>query len=174
MEVLQRLGTYYSQNGGYVSQEFYRHFLMSVYGVLFAAIVGIPLGILIARYRTLSGWVFAVTNVIQTVPALAMLAVLMLVMGLGANTVILSLFLYSLPPIIRNTYTGIVSIEHAYLESGKSDGHDKVSRREWSSFRWRFRHYGRPSHRARYCHRHYSHRDICRRRRPRRHHRQGI
>ncbi len=46
MEVLQQLGTYYSQNGGYVLQEFYRHFLMSVYGVLFAAIVGIPLGIL--------------------------------------------------------------------------------------------------------------------------------
>ncbi|MDP4125059.1 MAG: ABC transporter permease, partial [Bacillota bacterium] len=40
MEVLQQLGTYYSQNGGYVLQEFYRHFLMSVYGVLFAAIVG--------------------------------------------------------------------------------------------------------------------------------------
>ncbi len=92
MEVLQQLGTYYSQNGAYVLQEFYRHFLMSVYGVLFAAIVGVPLGIFIARYRTLSGWVFAVTNVIQTVPALAMLAVLMLVMGLGANTVILSLF----------------------------------------------------------------------------------
>ena len=92
MEVLQQLGTYYSQNGAYVLQEFYRHFLMSVYGVLFAAIVGVPLGIFIARHRTLSGWVFAVTNVIQTVPALAMLAVLMLVMGLGANTVILSLF----------------------------------------------------------------------------------
>ncbi|WP_336155487.1 glycine betaine/carnitine/choline/choline sulfate ABC transporter permease OpuCD [Bacillus sp. 204(2023)] len=125
MEVLQQLGTYYSQNGGYVMQEFYRHFLMSVYGVLFAAIVGIPLGILIARYRRLSGWVFAVTNVIQTIPALAMLAVLMLVMGLGANTVILSLFLYSLLPIIRNTYTGIISIEHAYLESGKAMGMTK-------------------------------------------------
>ncbi|KYC99219.1 MULTISPECIES: glycine betaine/carnitine/choline/choline sulfate ABC transporter permease OpuCD [Bacillus] len=125
MEVLQQLGTYYSQNGAYVLQEFYRHFLMSVYGVLFAAIVGIPLGIFIARYRTLSGWVFAVTNVIQTVPALAMLAVLMLVMGLGANTVILSLFLYSLLPIIRNTYTGIASIEHAYLESGKAMGMTK-------------------------------------------------
>lgn len=41
MEVLQQLGTYYSQNGAYVLQEFYRHFLMSVYGVLFAAIVGV-------------------------------------------------------------------------------------------------------------------------------------
>jgi osmoprotectant transport system permease protein len=99
---------------------------MSAYGVLFAAIAGIPIGIYIARYRKISKWVFSITNVIQTIPALAMLAVLMLVMGLGVNTVILSLFLYSLLPIIRNTYTGIVSIEHAYLESGKAMGMTKL------------------------------------------------
>lgn len=125
MKVLQQLWTYYAQNGSYVLGEFYRHFLMSAYGVLFAAVVGIPVGIFIARYRKISKWVFSITNVIQTIPALAMLAVLMLVMGLGANTVILSLFLYSLLPIIRNTYTGIVSIEHAYLESGKAMGMTK-------------------------------------------------
>ncbi|MCM2989738.1 ABC transporter permease [Bacillus safensis] len=125
MDTLQQLWTYYQQNGSYVLEEFYRHFLMSAYGVLFAAIVGIPVGIFVAHYRNLSNWVFAITNVIQTIPALAMLSVLMLVLGLGANTVILSLFLYSLLPIIRNTYTGIVSIEHAYLESGKAMGMTK-------------------------------------------------
>ncbi|MCY8285080.1 choline ABC transporter permease OpuBD [Bacillus inaquosorum] len=124
MNVLEQVMTYYAQNGSYVMEEFGRHFLMSAYGVLFAAVVGVPVGILIAHYRRLSAWVFAVTNV-QTIPALAMLAVLMLVMGLGANTVIVSLFLYSLLPIIRNTYTGIVSIEHAYLESGKAMGMTK-------------------------------------------------
>ncbi|WP_456270428.1 choline ABC transporter permease OpuBD [Bacillus sp. JZ76] len=125
MNVLEQLMTYYAQNGSYVMDEFGRHFLMSAYGVLFAAVVGVPAGILIAHFRRLSAWVFAVTNVIQTIPALAMLAVLMLVMGLGANTVILSLFLYFLLPIIRNTYTGIISIEHAYLESGKAMGMTK-------------------------------------------------
>ncbi|KIL32363.1 MULTISPECIES: choline ABC transporter permease OpuBD [Bacillus] len=125
MNVFEQLMTYYAQNGSYVMDEFSRHFLMSAYGVLFAAVVGVPAGILIAHFRRLSAWVFAVTNVIQTIPALAMLAVLMLVMGLGANTVILSLFLYSLLPIIRNTYTGIISIEHAYLESGKAMGMTK-------------------------------------------------
>ncbi|MBA5713951.1 ABC transporter permease [Bacillus subtilis] len=125
MNVLEQLMTYYAQNGSYVMDEFGRHFLMSAYGVLFAAVIGVPAGILIAHFRRLSAWVFAVTNVIQTIPALAMLAVLMLVMGLGANTVILSLFLYSLLPIIRNTYTGIISIEHAYLESGKAMGMTK-------------------------------------------------
>ncbi|WP_425590608.1 ABC transporter permease [Fictibacillus enclensis] len=113
------------QNGSYVWEQFYRHFLMSAYGVLFAAIAAIPLGILIARYHRLAGWVISLANVIQTIPALAMLAVLMLVMGLGTNTVVFALFLYSLLPIIKNTYTGIRNVDHAMLESGKAMGMTK-------------------------------------------------
>jgi osmoprotectant transport system permease protein len=125
METLNELIYYYSQNAAYVWEQFYRHFLMAGYGVLFAAIVGIPLGILIARYRKLSPWVMSIANIIQTIPALAMLAVLMLVMGLGTNTVVFALFLYSLLPIIKNTYTGIINVDQALLESGKAMGMTK-------------------------------------------------
>ncbi|HJF34376.1 MAG TPA: ABC transporter permease [Sporosarcina psychrophila] len=122
MEVLQELWAYYTMNGSYVWDQFIRHFLMSAYGVLFAAIVGVPVGILIARFGKLSGWVLSITNIIQTIPALAMLAVLMLAMGLGPNTVVMSLFLYSLLPIIKNTYTGIKSVEKPVLEAGRAMG----------------------------------------------------
>ena len=47
-----------------------------------------------------------IANVIQTVPAIAMLAILMLAMGLGPTTVVVTVFPYSLLPIIKNTYTG--------------------------------------------------------------------
>jgi osmoprotectant transport system permease protein len=50
---------------------------MSIYGVLFAAIIGIPLGILIARFGKLSGIIITLANIIQTVPVIAMLAILM-------------------------------------------------------------------------------------------------
>jgi len=66
--------------------------------------------------------VLSVTNIIQTIPALAMLAVLMLAMGLGPNTVVMSLFLYSLLPITKNTYTGIKSVEKPILEAGRAMG----------------------------------------------------
>lgn len=125
MDTLQGILDYYSQNGSYVWEQFYRHFLMSAYGVLFAAIIAIPLGIVIARYRRLSTWVLSLGNIIQTIPALAMLSVLMLVMGLGTNTVVLSLFLYSLLPILKNTYTGIVNVDQFLLESGKAMGMTK-------------------------------------------------
>lgn len=122
MQTLQQLTTYYSLNAEYVWVQFYRQFLMSAYGVLFAAIVGIPIGILIAHHHKLSKWVISLANVIQTIPALAMLSVLMLVMGLGTDTVVFSLFLYSLLPIIKNTYTGIINVDVAMLESGKAMG----------------------------------------------------
>ncbi|RST73924.1 ABC transporter permease [Siminovitchia acidinfaciens] len=125
METMQDVLFYYSQNASYVWEQFYRHFLMSIYGVLFAAIVAIPVGILIARYHRLSTWVISLANVIQTIPALAMLAILMLVMGLGTNTVVFALFLYSLLPIINNTYTGIRNVDHALIESGKAMGMTK-------------------------------------------------
>lgn len=125
MDTLQGVLDYYVHNGSYVWEQFYRHFLMSAYGVLFAAVVAIPLGIIIARYRKLSSWVISLANIIQTIPALAMLSVLMLVMGLGTNTVVLSLFLYSLLPILKNTYTGITNVDNFLLESGKAMGMTK-------------------------------------------------
>ncbi|ECZ0259817.1 ABC transporter permease [Listeria monocytogenes] len=125
MDTLKQLIDYYQTNGSYVMEEFWRHFLMSAYGVIFAAIIAIPLGVYIARKKRLACWVIQIANIIQTIPALAMLAVLMLIMGLGTNTVVLSLFLYSLLPILKNTYTGIRNVDGALLESGKAMGMTK-------------------------------------------------
>ncbi|EII2555198.1 ABC transporter permease [Listeria monocytogenes] len=125
MDTLKQLIDYYQTNGSYVMEEFWRHFLMSAYGVIFAAIIAIPLGVYIARKKRLAGWVIQIANIIQTIPALAMLAVLMLIMGLGTNTAVLSLFLYSLLPILKNTYTGIRNVDGALLESGKAMGMTK-------------------------------------------------
>ena len=99
--VWSQLVDYYATNGGYIFQLFLTHLLISVYGVLFAVIIGIPVGIFIARYSKLSGFVISLANIIQTVPALALLAILMLVMGLGSNTVVMTVFLYALLPIIK-------------------------------------------------------------------------
>jgi len=125
LDTLRELFVYYSENMPYVWEQIVRHFLMSAYGVLFAAIVAIPLGIIIARYRKLSGFVISLANIIQTIPALALMAVLMLAMGLGPNTVVVTLFLYSLLPILKNTYTGILTVDQALLESGKAMGMTK-------------------------------------------------
>ncbi|MER2174510.1 MAG: ABC transporter permease [Carnobacterium sp.] len=122
MNLWEQLLYYFSENGLYIWSQFFRHFLISIYGVLFAAIVGIPLGFWISRHGKLADWVIGAANVIQTIPSLAMLSILMLGLGLGVNTVISTVFLYSLLPIIKNTYAGVQSVDKNILDSGKGMG----------------------------------------------------
>lgn len=128
MNLLQQFFYYFEQNGSYVLSQFVQHFLISIYGVLFAAIVGIPIGIVISRRRKLAGWIISIANLIQTVPSLAMLSILMLGLGLGVNTVIVTVFLYSLLPIIKNTYTGMIQVDRNILDIGKGMGMTKWQR----------------------------------------------
>lgn len=118
----EQLWYYFSENGFYIWEQFSRHFLISIYGVLFAAIIGIPIGFLISRRGKLANWVIGIANVIQTIPSLAMLSILMLGLGLGTTTVIVTVFLYSLLPIIKNTYTGVKNVDNNVLDSGKGMG----------------------------------------------------
>ncbi|CDQ41632.1 MAG: ABC transporter permease [Bacillota bacterium] len=122
METLEQFIHYVSQNSGYIWVQFYRHFLMAAYGVLFAAIISIPLGILIAKYGKLSSWVLAFGSIIQTIPALGAMAVIMIVMGLGTNTVIVTLMLYSILPITQNTYVGMKEVNKDVVEAGYASG----------------------------------------------------
>lgn len=122
MNLLQQFVYYFQENGSYVYSQFIRHFLISIYGVLFAAIVGIPIGIMISRRTKLADWVIRIANVIQTIPSLAMVSILMFAFGLGVNVVIITVFLYSLLPIIKNTYTGMIQVDKNALDVGKGMG----------------------------------------------------
>ncbi|MES5413718.1 ABC transporter permease [Enterococcus mundtii] len=122
MNWLEQFIYYFQENGTYVFSQFLRHFLISIYGVLFAAIIGIPVGILISRKRKLANWVIRFTNIIQTIPSLAMVSILMIGLGLGVNVVIVTVFLYSLLPIIKNTYTGMIQVDKNILDVGKGMG----------------------------------------------------
>ncbi|WP_085993370.1 ABC transporter permease [Oceanobacillus senegalensis] len=125
METLDQLIQYVSQNGDYIWEQFYRHFLMSFYGVLFASIISIPLGILIAKYGKLSSWVLAFGSITQTIPALGAMAVIMIVLGLGTNTAIATLMIYSILPITQNTYVGMKDVDKTVIEAGYASGMTK-------------------------------------------------
>lgn len=98
------------------------HILMVVTGIVMALIIGIPLGIVSARNERLAKAILMVANVIQVFPSLALLAILMLFFGLGFNTVVIGLFLYSLLPIIRNTYVGLKQVDDGITEAGRGVG----------------------------------------------------
>ncbi len=122
---MSELLKYYQINGGYVMSQFIRHFLISIYGVLFASIVAVPLGFWIARRTRMASFLLSIANIIQTIPSLAMLSILMVVLGLGPNTVVVTVFLYSLLPILKNTYTAVNNVDKSVLDIAKGVGMTK-------------------------------------------------
>lgn len=123
--VWEQLLYYYQMNGSYVLQQFFRQFLMAIYGVAFAAIIAIPLGFYLARNAKIADWILGIANVIQTIPSLALLSILMLAIGLGPNLIVVTVFIYSILPILRNTYTGVRNVDDHILDVGKGMGMTK-------------------------------------------------
>ena len=88
-----------------------------------ALLVGIPLGVWAARSARASHWIMATVGLLQTVPALALLAFLITAMGrIGVVPAVVALFLYALLPIVRNTATGLIDIPVQLQESARALG----------------------------------------------------
>jgi ABC-type proline/glycine betaine transport system permease subunit len=99
-------------------------FLVSV-AMGIAAALAIPAGILLTRRTFLQRWVLGFANVMQTVPSLALFGFLIplpFLGGIGKHTAIVALVLYALLPILRNTLTGILSVDPAVRESALAMG----------------------------------------------------
>lgn len=100
----------------------YQHIVMVLLGLVLALAAGVPLGIAASRHRALGKVILTVANIIQVFPSLALLVLLMIVFGLGSTTVVIGLFLYSLLPVIRNTYVGLTQVSPTLLEAGRGVG----------------------------------------------------
>jgi osmoprotectant transport system permease protein len=105
------------------------HLALVGISMMFAILLGIPLGILVARHEGVRRWLLGLTSVVQTIPSLALFGFLIpipLIGGIGKRTVIVALVLYALLPILRNTFVGILSVDAAVCDSavamGMTDG----------------------------------------------------
>ncbi|WP_059350930.1 glycine betaine ABC transporter substrate-binding protein [Bacillus coahuilensis] len=98
------------------------HLFLSLISVLFAIVISLPLGVYISRKQKTAEWFIGVTAVFQTIPSLALFGFLVPLLGTGSLTAIIALIIYALLPILRNTYTGIISVDQAVIEAGKGMG----------------------------------------------------
>jgi osmoprotectant transport system permease protein len=113
------------QNRADVLESTLQHLWLVGWSTLFAIVIGIPLGIAIARHPASSKPLLAGANIIQTIPSLALFGFLLPVPWLGERAdrlAILALTLYALLPVIRNTYTGIRGVDPAVVEAGRGMG----------------------------------------------------
>ncbi|ODS32350.1 MAG: membrane protein component of ABC transporter for proline or glycine betaine [Candidatus Scalindua rubra] len=87
-----------------------------------AILISIPLGIVSAKRSKLGQIILGIVGVIQTIPSLALLVFMIPLLGIGGPPAITALFLYSLLPIVRNTYTGLHDIRPHIRESAEALG----------------------------------------------------
>jgi osmoprotectant transport system permease protein len=109
---------------GKIGRWTWRHLELVGASLLLAIVAGIPLGIRASRPGPVSNFILAASGVIQTIPSLALLALLVPLpfFGISAVTAIFALFLYGLLPIVRNTATGLQDIPTAVRESAAALG----------------------------------------------------
>lgn len=114
-----------SQNRVEVLELTLQHLWLVAASIFFAVLVGIPLGILVARRPAWNKPVLGGANIIQTIPSLALFGFLLPAPWIGERADRLAIFaltLYALLPMIRNTYTGIIGVDRAVVEAGKGMG----------------------------------------------------
>lgn len=113
------------QNRGQVLDLTLEHLWLVAASIFLAALIAIPLGILITRIPSLSRFALGSANVIQTIPSLALFGFLLPAPWIGERAdrlAILALTLYALLPLLRNTYTGIRGVDPAVVEAGRGMG----------------------------------------------------
>lgn len=101
-----------------------QHLILVFTSMALALAVGIPSGILLSRpaARRFAEYVMQIFNIGNTLPPLAVLALAMVIIGIGDRPAIIALFLASLLPIVRNTYAGLCSVPASLIEAAKGIG----------------------------------------------------
>jgi len=117
--------SFITQNQYEVASLTLEHLWIVGISTVLAVVVGIPLGVLITRKRSLHKPVIAIANIIQTIPSLALFGFLLPAPWIGERAerlAILALTLYALLPLIRNTYVGITSVDRAIVDAARGMG----------------------------------------------------
>jgi len=100
----------------------WEHLYIVLAAVIATILLGLPLGILAYINRRVHGVILWTVDILQTIPALALLGMIMVIFGAGKLTVIIGLVLYSLLPVVRNTYLGLTNIDPAIKEAARGMG----------------------------------------------------
>lgn len=113
---------FFTENYSLIGEKLLEHLFISLVSLGLGILVALPLGILLSKHEKISNGVMRVASVLQTVPSFALLALMIPVFGVGKMTAISALFIYSLLPILRNTFLGLTSVTPSIVDAAKGMG----------------------------------------------------
>lgn len=116
------MSEFFSNYGFELLQKTWEHFYISVIALLIGVVIAVPLGMLLARTNKLGNWILTVAGVLQTIPTLAVLALMIPLFGIGKIPAIIALSMYILLPILNNTIIGVRNTDPNAKEAALSMG----------------------------------------------------
>jgi len=125
------MSQFFQRYGAQIARLTFEHVWLTGSAMLFAAAIGLPLGVFLTRRPGFARPVLGVANVLQTIPSLALFGLLLPVPFLGdraARLAIVALTGYALLPILRNTYAGILSVDPALIDVSNALGMSGMQR----------------------------------------------
>lgn len=116
------MAEFFQQHGAEILSKSLEHLYISAIALVIGIAVAVPLGVLLTRFPRVATIVIGLTSALQTVPSLALLALMIPLFGVGKLPAIIALFIYSLLPILRNTYIGMKNVDWNYRDVAKGMG----------------------------------------------------
>lgn len=120
------MGAFFHEYGGQLVSKTIEHFYISIIALLIAIAVAVPIGILLSKTTRTANVVLTIAGVLQTIPTLAVLAIMIPIFGVGKTPAIVALFIYVLLPILNNTVLGVKNIDKNVIQAGQSMGMTKM------------------------------------------------
>lgn len=120
--------SFFSEYGVLLAEKTWEHLYISFIALFLGVIVAVPIGIWLVRLPKIANYVLGIVSVVQTFPSLAILAFFIPILGIGKVPAIVALFLYSMLPILRNTYIGVKNVDTNLLEAARGMGMTSLER----------------------------------------------
>lgn len=113
---------FFERHGADLLTKMLEHFGISVTAIVIGVLIAVPLGIIVSHNKRLSSMVIGISSILQTVPSLALLAMMVPIFGVGRKPAIIALVIYSLLPILRNTVLGMEGVDESVIDAAKGMG----------------------------------------------------
>lgn len=130
MDFLSDYVTYWVEKYPSILEYASEHIVISFTVTILSVIFSVPLAIYMTKMKSskIRNLIFNIANIFQTIPTIALLAIMIPILGIGFKPAVVALFLYALLPLLRNTYAGMQSIDPEITEAAKGMGFTTLQR----------------------------------------------
>ena len=119
------IGLYIERGPGFL-ELLAAHIRLSLMAITIAGILGLLIGILLSEHRRAAPAVIGICNVFYTIPSISMLGILIPLLGIGDQNAVTAISIYALMPMVRNTYTGLTTVDKDILEASRAMGSTRM------------------------------------------------